>query len=207
MTFTEVIARDPADQFKAFKNTALTPNFGIGSRFFLTDWLTVNFAIRDYIIPDKFEPIIGTTRTPATSKANAESALVNNFMIYAGVGCTCPRSSPTRRLANGPDKRTCRCSYKHRFALLVALATVSLSARRAGAAQEPLADAPAIRKRFELRYTRLELGVGGGIDGQSGFLPHGHGHVRLAFHITDWLASPASATSASRRWRPATTRS
>ena len=57
VTFTEVIARDPAEQFKAFKNTALTPNVGIGTRFFLLDWLTVNLALRDYIIPDKFEPL------------------------------------------------------------------------------------------------------------------------------------------------------
>ena len=57
VTLTEVIARDPARQDLAFKNTSLTPNFGLGSRFFLTDWLTVNFALRDYLIIDRFEPL------------------------------------------------------------------------------------------------------------------------------------------------------
>ena len=60
-TFTEVIAARPGrTDSKAFKNTALTPNVGIGSRFFLTDWLTVNFALRDYLIIDKFEPLAPT---------------------------------------------------------------------------------------------------------------------------------------------------
>jgi hypothetical protein len=43
-----VIARDPAQQENAFKNTALTVAPGIGTRIFLTDWLTFNFSIRDY---------------------------------------------------------------------------------------------------------------------------------------------------------------
>ena len=68
-TFTEVISRNPADQSsKAFKNTALTPNFGIGSRFFLTEWLTVNFAIRDYFIIDKYEPLPRPARTRRTAR-------------------------------------------------------------------------------------------------------------------------------------------
>jgi hypothetical protein len=43
---------------------------------------------------------------------------------------------------------------KHRFALLVALATVSLPLAAQAQRKSPLADAPAIRKRFELRSTR-----------------------------------------------------
>jgi len=94
-TFTEVIARDPADQGKAFKNTALTPNFGIGTRFFLTQWLTVNFAIRDYLIIDRFEPLPPTNGMPecadsAACKAAADNALVNNFIAYLGVGMYLP---------------------------------------------------------------------------------------------------------------------
>ena len=50
---------------------------------------------------------------------------------------------------------------KHRSALLVALAlTVSLPLAAQAQRKSPLADAPAIRKRFELRSTRLELGAG-----------------------------------------------
>jgi outer membrane beta-barrel protein len=93
-TFTEVLARDPAWQKAAFKNTALTPNAGIGGRLFITDWLTLNVALRDYIIADKFEPVPapGAEHCPdaATCKANADSALVNNFMAYVGVGMYLP---------------------------------------------------------------------------------------------------------------------
>ena len=89
-TFTEVISRNPADQSsKAFKNTALTPNFGIGSRFFLTEWLTVNFAIRDYFIIDKYEPLAPCADS-ADCKSHADSATVNNFIAYLGVGMYLP---------------------------------------------------------------------------------------------------------------------
>ncbi len=96
VTITKVIPRDPANNALAFKNTDLTPNVGIGSRFFLFDWLTVNFALRDYLVPDKFEPLPdGAQATPPITtadqaKANAHSALVNNLMFYAGVGFYLP---------------------------------------------------------------------------------------------------------------------
>jgi outer membrane beta-barrel protein len=99
VTFTEVIPRNPANAALAFKNTDLTPNAGIGSRFFLFDWLTVNFALRDYIVPDKFEhnpdpPIVNGMPQPyadaAAAKADAQSALVNNIMFYVGVGVYLP---------------------------------------------------------------------------------------------------------------------
>ncbi|HEY8926694.1 MAG TPA: hypothetical protein VIU64_20060, partial [Polyangia bacterium] len=54
--------------------------------------------------------------------------------------------------------------------------------------KSPLADAPAIRKRVELRDKRFEIGVGAGSTVNETFY-HGvmlNGH--LAFHITDWLA-------------------
>jgi outer membrane beta-barrel protein len=93
-TWTEVIARDPAEQGKkGFKNTALTPNVGIGSRIFIADWLTLNFALRDYIIADKFEPPASMNpecQTPDSCKTAADSALVNNFMAYVGVGMYLP---------------------------------------------------------------------------------------------------------------------
>jgi len=93
-TFTEVIARDPKEQGqKGFKNTALTPNVGIGGRLFLTNWLTFNVALRDYVIADKFEPpatMNPECNTPDTCKSAADSALVNNVMVYAGVGMYLP---------------------------------------------------------------------------------------------------------------------
>ncbi len=54
--------------------------------------------------------------------------------------------------------------------------------------KSPLADAPAIRKRLELRENRFEIGVGAGSTvGQSFY----HAILlgpKLAFHLTDWLA-------------------
>jgi outer membrane beta-barrel protein len=96
VTQTENISRNPADQStKAFKNTALTPNVGLGSRFFLTDWLTVNFGLRDYFIIDKYEPLPPTNGMPgcataAACKADAPGVLVNNFIAYLGVGMYLP---------------------------------------------------------------------------------------------------------------------
>ena len=91
-TWTKVIPRDPANSAAAFTNTDLTPNIGIGSRFFLLDWLTVNFALRDYILPDKFEtqmkPDPYTNATDA--KANGQSVLVNNVVFSIGVGFYLP---------------------------------------------------------------------------------------------------------------------
>lgn len=90
VTFTEVIARDPALQSRAFTNMAYTPNVGIGSRFFIADWITVNFALRDYIVPDRFEPNPNTAMTSQQAKEDAEPALVNNLVFYAGVGLYLP---------------------------------------------------------------------------------------------------------------------
>ena len=99
-TITEVIPRNPANASLAFKNTDLTPNVGIGSRFFILDWLTVNFALRDYMLPDKFEPNpnppLDAAGNPvpfadsASAKAAASSAFVHNLMLYAGVGMYLP---------------------------------------------------------------------------------------------------------------------
>jgi outer membrane beta-barrel protein len=96
VTITKVIPRDPANDALAFQNTDLTPNIGIGSRFFIFDWLTVNFALRDYIVPDKFEPLLDGNQAPtpittaAQAQANAHSALVNNLMFYVGAGIYLP---------------------------------------------------------------------------------------------------------------------
>jgi outer membrane beta-barrel protein len=94
VTFTKVIPRDPANDAFAFQNTDITPNVGIGSRFFLLDWLSVNFALRDYLVPDKFEPIRDPAAAPPTSAAQyktlAQSELVQNVLFYVGVGLYLP---------------------------------------------------------------------------------------------------------------------
>ncbi len=95
-TWTKVIPRDPANSALAFTNTDLTPNVGIGSRFFLLDWMTINFGLRDYILPDKFEPAKQTEvgppaiTTAAQAKAQAHSALVNNVVFSIGIGFYLP---------------------------------------------------------------------------------------------------------------------
>jgi len=93
ITQTEIIPRNIA--LDPFKTNAITPDVGIGSRFFLFDWLTVNYMFRDYIILDKYEPL---TRSPSMyasateAKAHADSKLVNNIMFYVGVGVFLPTS-------------------------------------------------------------------------------------------------------------------
>jgi outer membrane beta-barrel protein len=86
---SEIIPRNPG--LLSWTNDLITVDAGLGSRIFLADWLTVNFAIRDYVFADKFEP---QTRDPAapvaTVKANADSQLVNNVMAYVGIGMYLP---------------------------------------------------------------------------------------------------------------------
>jgi outer membrane beta-barrel protein len=89
ITRTEIIPRIPGDA--VFSTNAITPNAALGGRFFLFNWLTLNYAVRDYILIDKFEP---TNRMPGqmieTVKANAEQRLVHNIMFYLGVGFYLP---------------------------------------------------------------------------------------------------------------------
>lgn len=89
VTQTEIIPRTPGDA--TFNNLSLTPNFALGGRFFLFDWLTLNYAVRDYLIIDKFEPANRMPdETPAQLKARADGAMVHNIMFYAGVGIYLP---------------------------------------------------------------------------------------------------------------------
>lgn len=89
-TRTEIIPRNPAND--KFTNDDLTPNVGLGARFFLFDWLTLNISVRDYIFPDKFEKESPRPagQTGAEAKAVADQALVNNVMVMAGVGIYLP---------------------------------------------------------------------------------------------------------------------
>jgi outer membrane beta-barrel protein len=69
-------------------------------------------------------------------------------------------------------------------AFLVALAPFAAHAQR----KSPLEDAPAIRKRVELRETRFELGVGTSSTVTQDFFHTFLLGGRLAFHINDWLS-------------------
>jgi outer membrane beta-barrel protein len=75
-----------------------------------------------------------------------------------------------------------------RLAIVVALAVTAVPLLAQAQRKSPLADAPAIRKRYELRSTRFELGVGAGSTINQDFYHSVLINGRLGFHITDWLS-------------------
>ena len=101
-TWTEIIPRNANNP--AFSNISITPNVAIGGRFFLFDWLTFNYAVRDYLILDKFEPAnrggIDPARRMAHPTISAACGRTRqggggrgsdgfNIMFYVGVGVCC----------------------------------------------------------------------------------------------------------------------
>lgn len=90
---SEVIPRDT--KFPGFTNFLIQPNVGVGMRFFLAKWLTINAGIRDYIFIDKFEPTnreVGMNDTADAAKENADSTFINNVMFQIGVSFWLPTS-------------------------------------------------------------------------------------------------------------------
>jgi outer membrane beta-barrel protein len=89
--WTEIIPRVAGDL--TFQSINIAPDFGLGTRFFLSDWLTISFSLRDYTFNDKFEPTDRMPNEPIDSvKARATSQLVNNIMFFASVGFYLPTS-------------------------------------------------------------------------------------------------------------------
>jgi outer membrane beta-barrel protein len=95
---SEVIPRDT--KFPGFTNFLIEPNVGVGMRFFLAKWLTINFGFRNYIFYDHFEPTnrmadspgVDNNQTAAEAKANADGALINNIMFQIGLSFWLPTS-------------------------------------------------------------------------------------------------------------------
>lgn len=90
---SEVIPRDT--KFPGFSNFLIQPNVGVGMRFFLSKWLTINAGVRDYIFIDKFEPTnreVGMNDTAELAKENADSSFINNVMFQIGVSFWLPTS-------------------------------------------------------------------------------------------------------------------
>jgi outer membrane beta-barrel protein len=85
------------------------------------------------------------------------------------------------------------CGHRrHRLSgLLVALAMTAVPLAAQAQRKSPLADAPAIRKRYELRATRLELGAGLGTTLNQDFYHTMFLNLKVGFHITDWLSLSA----------------
>jgi outer membrane beta-barrel protein len=83
-------------------------------------------------------------------------------------------------------------SKPRRFAPLVsaclALAVTTFSFAAHAQRKSPLEDAPAIRKKVELRDTRFEVGVGFGSTVNQDFYHTMLLNLRLAFHFNDWLS-------------------
>ena len=85
-------------------------------------------------------------------------------------------------------------TMKREIALLVGcLVGIPALAQAAQERKSPLADAPAIRKRFELRANRLEAGVGLTQTIGQDFYNALMLNLRLGYHITDWIGISASA--------------
>lgn len=74
------------------------------------------------------------------------------------------------------------------LSFLLASTVAALPSRARADHKSPLADAPAIRKRVELRDKRFEVGVGAGSTVNETFFHDILLNAHLAFHITDWLA-------------------
>ncbi len=83
-------------------------------------------------------------------------------------------------------------NIKHRRLAVVASLFVTVLPLAAQAQRKsPLEDAPAIRKRVELRETRFELGVGAASTITQDFYHTVLVGPRLAFHFNDWLSLAA----------------
>lgn len=89
--WSEIIPRIVGDE--VFHTIALAPDAAVGTRFFLSDWLTISFGFRGYFFNDKFEP---TNRQPDWTidqvQAAAESRFVSNLMFTASLGFYLPTS-------------------------------------------------------------------------------------------------------------------
>jgi outer membrane beta-barrel protein len=91
ITKTEIIPRNPSNE--SFSTNAITPNFGLGGRFFLFDWVTLNWSLRDYVIVDKYENTNRDKGEPANeAKNHATQVFAHNLMLTVGVGFYLPTS-------------------------------------------------------------------------------------------------------------------
>jgi outer membrane beta-barrel protein len=82
-------------------------------------------------------------------------------------------------------------AMQKRLAFLIAVSICALPLAAQAQRKSPLADAPAIRKRFELRSSRLEVGAGAGTTLGQDFYHSVLIDVKLGFHVTDWLSIAA----------------
>lgn len=81
------IPRDPADA--AASNFDVMWHIDLGTRLFLTKWLTIQVYLKDYMFVDKFEPAnrMSTAVPPAST---FDSRFVQNLVFGVGVGMFLP---------------------------------------------------------------------------------------------------------------------
>jgi outer membrane beta-barrel protein len=89
------------------------------------------------------------------------------------------------------NEKTSSKGFHRGLAFFVALAVTAVPLAAQAQRKSPLADAPAIRKRFELRATRLEVGAGFGTTLNQDFYHTMFFNLKAGFHLTDWLAISA----------------
>jgi outer membrane beta-barrel protein len=87
-TQSEVLPRDPADP--SWTNFLITPNVGFTMRVFLSQWLTFQIGVRDYIFVDKYEPVDREGMSLEEAMENADSQLVNHIIFQAGISFWIP---------------------------------------------------------------------------------------------------------------------
>jgi outer membrane beta-barrel protein len=90
-----------------------------------------------------------------------------------------------------PMTTTNRKSFHRRLAFFIALTVTAVPLAAQAQRKSPLADAPAIRKRFELRAARLEVGAGLGTTINQDFFHTVFFNLKAGFHLTDWLSLSA----------------
>lgn len=89
------------------------------------------------------------------------------------------------------NEKTSSKGFHRGLAFFVALAVTAVPLAAQAQRKSPLADAPAIRKRYELRATRLEVGAGFGTTLNQDFYHTMFFNLKAGFHLTDWLAISA----------------
>ena len=90
-TQSEVLPRDPADQ--GWTNFLITPNVGFTMRVFLTQFLTFNIGVRDYVFNDQFESVSRTNdQSLEEAMGQAEGKLINHVVFQAGISFWFPTS-------------------------------------------------------------------------------------------------------------------
>jgi outer membrane beta-barrel protein len=90
-----------------------------------------------------------------------------------------------------PMTTTNRKSFHRRLAFFIAVAVTAVPLAAQAQRKSPLADAPAIRKRYELRATRFEIGAGFGSTINQDFYHTLFFNLKAGFHLTDMFSIAA----------------